>query len=62
MFWKFHYLIKAVCWLDVEYQREKFYLEPGLEPGPLAFRANAFTNSAIQDKYVSKIFLLKFYN
>ena len=25
-------------------EREKFYPEPGLEPGPVAFRANALTN------------------
>ena len=33
--------MKAVCWLDVEFEREKFYPGPGIEPGPLAFRANA---------------------
>ena len=27
---------------------EKFYPGPGLEPGPLAFRANALTNWAMQ--------------
>ena len=26
---------------DVEFEREKFYPGPGLEPGPLAFRVNA---------------------
>ena len=31
---------------------------PGLEPGPLAFRANALTNRAIQDKYESMIELI----
>ena len=41
---RFHYQIKAVCWLDVELEREKFYPGPGLEHGPLAFRANALTN------------------
>ena len=25
-------------------EREKFYPVPGLEPGPLAYRANALTN------------------
>ena len=33
--------MKAFCWLDVEFEREKFYPGPGLEPGPLAFSANA---------------------
>ena len=41
---KFNSQIKTVCWLVVEFQREKFYPGPGLEPGPLAFRANALTN------------------
>ena len=35
----------------IEFKREKFYPGPGLEPGPLAFRANALTAWAIQDKY-----------
>ena len=35
--------IKAVCWLDVEFERVKFYPGPGVEPGPLAFRANVLT-------------------
>ena len=28
----------------IEFKREKFYPGPGLEPGPLAFPANALTN------------------
>ena len=32
-------------------EREKFYPGPGLELRPLAFRASALTNRAIQDKY-----------
>ena len=39
-------------------EREKFYPGPGLEPGPLAFRANALTNWAIQDMYRSTIELI----
>ena len=33
-------------WLDKikDFKREKFYPGPGLEPGPLAFHANALTN------------------
>ena len=44
--------------VDVEFEREKFSPGPGLEPGSLAFRANALTNWAIQDKYQSKIELI----
>ena len=39
-------------------EREKFYPVPGLEPGLLAFRANALTNQAIQDKYQAMIKLI----
>ena len=31
-------------YVRLEFKREKFYPGPGLEPGPLAFRANALTN------------------
>ena len=61
-YWKFHYPIRAVCWLDVEFEREKFYPGPGLEPGPLAFHANALTSWAIQDKYESTIELISYVN
>ena len=39
---------------------EKFYPGPGLDPGPLTFRANGLTNWAIQDKYESKIELISY--
>ena len=39
-------------------ERDKFYPGPGLESGPLAFRANALTNRAIKDKYGSTIELI----
>ena len=42
----------------VRIEREKFYPGPGIEPGPLAFRANVLTNWAIQDKYQSMIELI----
>ena len=58
IYWKFDYKVKAVCWLDVEFEKEKFCPGPGLEPGSLAFRANALTNWAIQDKYQSMIELI----
>ena len=35
--------MKAISWLDAE-SKEKFYPGPGIEPGPLEFRANALTN------------------
>ena len=43
--------------LNTRIEREKFYPELGLEPGPLAFRANALTK-AIQNKYGSTIELI----
>ena len=39
-------------------RREKFYPRSGLEPGPLAFRANVLTNWAIQDMYRTTIELI----
>ena len=57
-YWKFHYKIKAFCWLDVEFEREKLIPGPGLEPETLALCANALDNWAIQDKYESKIKLI----
>ena len=39
-------------------KRENFYPRQGLETGPLALHANAFTNGAIQDKYGSTIELI----
>ena len=42
----------------LEFKREKFYPGPGLEPGPLAFRANALTNWAIKDKFRTTIELI----
>ena len=41
--------------LFIRIEREKFYPGPGLEPGPLALRANALTNWAIQGKHGSTI-------
>ena len=31
-----------------EFEREKFYPGPGLEPGPLAFRANALPTEPLR--------------
>ena len=42
----------------VEMKEEKFYPGQVLEPGPLAFHANAFANWAIHDKYQSTIELI----
>ena len=52
-YWKFSYQSNALCWLVVQLKEKKFYPGPELEPGPLAFRANALTNWVNQDKYQS---------
>ena len=38
------YISLNICFL--EFKREKFYPGPGLEPGLLAFRANALTQAS----------------
>ena len=41
-----------------EFEREKFYPGPGLEPGPLAFRANALPTEPSRTSYQSTIELI----
>ena len=49
-----YFICSKLKWIE----REHFYPGPWLEPGPLACRANALTNWAIQDKYGSTIQLI----
>ena len=53
--WKYSFQKKVICWLDLEFNEKKFYPGPGVEPGPLSFRANVLTNWAIQDKHRSTL-------